>query len=42
MDKGASCDVQLFPSVYSFGGEIQPDQPQLKAVSVAIWKAGAG
>jgi hypothetical protein len=42
MDKGASYDAQLFPSVYSFGGEIQPDSPQLKAISDAIWKAGAG
>jgi hypothetical protein len=42
MDKGASCDAQLFPSVRGFGGEIQPDSPQLKAVSAAIWKAGTG
>jgi hypothetical protein len=27
------------PSVNGFGGELQPNSPQLKAVSAAIWKA---
>jgi hypothetical protein len=39
---GVTRSARLCPSVYGFGGEIQPDSPQLKAVSAAIWKAGAG